>query len=77
VILERLAADDRARAERFGRPLVGDEPDGPWCLGPPAGGRALASVEAPDLVLPGLDGTPFALRSLRGTKVLLVAWASW
>ena len=77
MILDRLSADDRARAARVGRPLVGDEPDGPWCLGPAAGGRALIGVDAPDLVLPGLDGVPFALRSLRGTKVLLVAWASW
>ena len=42
-----------------------------------AGGRALASVDAPDLVLPDLQGRPFRLRSLRGSKVLLVAWASW
>jgi hypothetical protein len=24
-----------------------------------------------------LEGNPFALRELRGQKVLLVAWASW
>jgi hypothetical protein len=27
--------------------------------------------------LPDIDGQPFSLESLRGQKVLLVAWASW
>jgi hypothetical protein len=35
------------------------------------------TAEAPDLVLPDRDGNPFALSSLRGHKVALVAWASW
>ena len=69
--------DARLLSERLGMPLVHDEPSGLWCLGPEAGGRALASVDAPDLVLPDLQGRPFRLRSLRGSKVLLVAWASW
>ncbi|MDP8922003.1 MAG: hypothetical protein M3O34_03905 [Chloroflexota bacterium] len=64
-------------ADRLGMPLVRDEPSGLWCLGPEAGGRALTSARAPELVLPDLAGTPFNLASLRGTKVLLVAWASW
>jgi len=64
-------------AERLGMPLIHDEASGLSCLGPEAGGRALTSVEAPDLTLPDLDGTEFHLRSLRGQKVLLVAWASW
>lgn len=69
--------DARVLAERLGMPLVHDEPSGLWCLGPEAGGRALTSVEAPDLVLPDLHGQAFHLRSLIGRKVLLVAWASW
>lgn len=69
--------DARLLADRIGMPLVHDEPSGLWCLGPEAGGRALASARAPELVLPDLDGTPFSLATLRGTKVLLVAWASW
>lgn len=68
-------------AERLGMPVVGDEERGLWALGPSvgvAGGRALATAELPDVVLPSVvTGEPFALRSLRGQKVLLVAWASW
>jgi hypothetical protein len=69
--------DVPALAERLGMPLLHDAAHDVWCLGPEAGGHALTSAEAPDLVLPDLDGRPFALRSLRGQKVLLVAWASW
>ena len=69
--------DARLLAERLGMPLVRDEPSGLWCLGPEAGGRALSDVQAPDLVLPDVHGREFRLRSLWGSKVLLVAWASW
>ena len=69
--------DARLLSERLGMPLVHDEPSGLWCLGPEAGGRALSDVQAPDLVLPDIHGREFHLRSLRGSKVLLVAWASW
>ena len=64
-------------AERLGMPLLHDEKHDLWCLGPESGGHALTSASAPDLVLPDLSGAPFALRSLRGQKVLLLAWASW
>lgn len=67
----------RDLAERLGMPLLHDPAHGVWCLGPEAGGHALTSAQAPDLELPDLDGQPFALRSLRGQKVLLLAWASW
>jgi hypothetical protein len=69
--------DARMLADRLGMPLVHDEAVGLWCLGPEAGGRAITDTRAPELVLPDLDGTPFDLATLRGTKVLLVAWASW
>lgn len=69
--------DVRRLAEWLGMPLVHDEAHGVWCLGPEAGGRALADVQAPELVLPDLSGQAYRLSSLRGTKVLLVAWASW
>jgi hypothetical protein len=58
-------------------PLVHDDDTGVWCLGPEALGRALTTAQAPDLILPDYRGNPFALSSLRGQKVLLVAWASW
>ncbi len=69
--------DARVLADRLRMPLVHDDASGMWCLGPEGGGRALTSATAPELVLPDLAGTPFSLASLRGTKVLLVAWASW
>ncbi len=64
-------------AKRLGMALVEDERHGLWALGPPSGGRALAGAELPDIVLPDRDGRPLALRSLRGTKVFMIAWASW
>ncbi|GAC1533842.1 MAG: hypothetical protein NVS3B12_13800 [Acidimicrobiales bacterium] len=70
--------DARVLAERLGMPLVHEEEQGLWALGPETvGGRALTAAEAPDLELPDLDGNPFKVRSLHGRKVLLVAWASW
>jgi hypothetical protein len=64
-------------SERLAMALVHDDEHGLWALGPEAGGRALGSAELPDIVLPDRHGCPFSLRSLRGTKVILVAWASW
>jgi hypothetical protein len=69
--------DARAVAAALGMPLVADAAAELWALGPPSGGRALVSATAPDLELPDLDGRPFRLSSLRGWKVLLVAWAPW
>jgi hypothetical protein len=31
----------------------------------------------PEVTLPDRHGNPFSLSSLLGTKVLLLAWASW
>jgi hypothetical protein len=76
-------ADGRLRAEvvgdRLGMPLVADKAHKVWALGPATKGtgRTLTTAMAPDLVLPDADGNPFHLSSLRGQKVLLVAWASW
>jgi hypothetical protein len=68
--------DVAAVAARLGMPVVSG--DGVHAVGPATvGGRALASAAAPDLTLPDLDGRPFSLSSLRGQKVLLVAWAPW
>jgi hypothetical protein len=64
-------------SERLGMPLLREEAAGLWCLGPEATGRVLQTAEAPDLRLPDWRGEPFELSSLRGQRVLLLAWASW
>jgi hypothetical protein len=69
--------DTHLFAESLSMPLIHDAKHGLFCLGPESGGRALASAVAPDLELPDLSGDLFNLASLRGQKVLLVAWASW
>ena len=69
--------DARVFAERLQMPLIHDVANELWCLGPETGGRALAGAVAPQLILPDVDGCEWHLSSLRGSKVLLVAWASW
>jgi hypothetical protein len=69
--------DARVLSERLGMALVADEGRGLWALGPEAGGHALLDARMPDLELPDRHGRPFSLRSLRGTRVVMVAWASW
>src|SRR5262249_33632176 len=74
-IVSHGTVDVTAFAERMGMALV--EGDGVWALGRESGGSALASAERPEITLPDRTGRPFSLSSLRGTKVLLLAWASW
>jgi hypothetical protein len=72
--------DMAAVADRLGMPVVHDEAEGLWAVGPETGvtGRALTTAHAPELELPDLrTGDPFRLSSLRGQKVILLAWASW
>jgi hypothetical protein len=65
-------------ADRLGMAVVQDEARGVWALGPESlGGRALVTATAPELVLDDLDGHEFRLSSLRGQKVVLVAWAPY
>ena len=65
-------------ARQMGLPLVADPEHGLWALGPESiGGRALTTAEAPELILPDLDGNEFRLSSLRGQKVLVYAWAPY
>ena len=65
-------------AERLGMPLVQDAEAGLWALGPETlSGHALPSAVAPELVLPTVDGEEFHLSSLRGRKVVLLAWAPY
>ena len=70
--------DVAAAAQRLGMPLVTDDATGITAIGPATiGGKALATTAAADPELITRDGTPFHLSSLRGRKVLLVAWASY
>lgn len=66
-------------AERLGMPIVTDDARGLSALGPETTltGRALTTAVAPELVLPDQHGDAFALSSLRGQKVVLLAWSSW
>jgi hypothetical protein len=65
-------------AERLGMPVVHDEAHGVWAVGPATtSGRALSTAVAADPELIDRAGDPFRLSSLRGRKVLLVAWASY
>lgn len=65
-------------AQRLGMAVVADESTGRWALGPESlNGQALVTAEAPDLVLDDIDGNEFRLSSLRGKKVVLVAWAPY
>ena len=70
--------DATALAEKLGMPIAHDEMHGLWALGPPSGNRrVLDSAHMPDLVLPDFEGNAFDVASLRGRKVVLIAWASW
>jgi hypothetical protein len=65
-------------AERLGMALVRDESHQLWALGPESlSAHALVTAQAPELVLDDLDGNQFRLSSLRGQKVVLVAWAPY
>lgn len=64
-------------ADQMGMPLAYDETHDLWALGPRAGGRVLASDAVPPVVLDDFSGAKFDVGTLRGRKVLLLAWASW
>lgn len=67
-----------ATAARLGMAVVHDAEAGLWAIGPETfGGRALVTAQAPELTLNDLDGQPFRLSSLRGQKVVVVAWAPY
>ena len=69
--------DVRELARRLRMEVVHDDQHSLWALGPQSDGHALESAQLPEIVLPDRSGEDFALRSLRGTKVFMVAWASW
>ena len=70
--------DLTSAAERLGMAIVADDTSGRWAIGPESlGDRALATAEAPELVLDDIDGNEFRLSSLRGQKVVIVSWAPY
>jgi len=68
-----------ALADQMGKPWAGDSKHRVWYFGAQAAdrGNALRSLKAPYFELPDLDGKLHRLSDYRGTKVLLLAWASW
>ncbi len=75
--------DAMSLAEQMGLPLVVDEPSGLTAIGPESiGARTLATVDAPELTLPdhrnpAAEPEEFSLSSLRGRKVIMVAWSPY
>lgn len=70
--------DVASMSEQMNMPLVHDPDQDLWSLGPwTGGGRALVSAEAPELVLPDVNGDEFRLSSLLGQKVLILSWAPY
>jgi hypothetical protein len=77
-LLDGDSVDMETLAPMLGMPIVHDEVHDVWAIGPESGGRALSTAVVPPITLPDLrTGEEFALASLRGRKVVLVAWASW
>jgi len=68
--------DLRSVAGKLGMPLLHDAEAGLWAMGP-APGPVLEGAVAPDFTLPDWRGGDFRLASLRGRKVLILAWAPW
>ena len=66
-------------ATALGMPIARDDEHGLAAVGPETAvtGRALTTARAPELELPDVGGNAFRLSSLRGQKVMLLAWASW
>ena len=77
--LRDARVDVAAFWRHLGKPLAHSTDGTAWVLGAGAADRAAAlrSLEAPDFTLPDRDGRPHTLSAHRGTKVLLVSWASW
>jgi hypothetical protein len=67
-----------ALARHLQEPFV-HEQDAFWSFSdaPDEIGNRLRSLEAPDFMLPDLDGKLHSLSDYRGKKVLLMSWASW
>jgi hypothetical protein len=71
--------DVEAFWQKLGGPVIPAEGGAVWSLGTPADehNARLDGLEAPDFMLPDVDGTLRSLSQLRGKKVFLATWASW
>ena len=77
--LDNGIVDVERAAARLGMPIVHDSQRGVWALGAAtATGRALASAVArfPSSLIDAM-GNAFDFASLRGRRIIMVAWASW
>jgi hypothetical protein len=77
--LDSSTVDVVTAAERLGMPIVHDEANGVWALGAAtATGRALSTAVArfPSSLIDAM-GNAFDFASLRGRRIIMVAWASW
>ncbi len=72
------AFDVQFTADRLRMAVVHDADEGLWAIGPESlGDRALVTADAPELVLPDLEGDEFRLATLVGQKVVVVSWAPY
>ena len=77
--LDNGIVDVERAAARLGMPIVANEAHGVWALGAAtATGRALATAVArfPSSLIDAM-GNAFDFASLRGRRIIMVAWASW
>jgi hypothetical protein len=67
-----------AFAQLVGQPVAHDVAVSTWYFGLRSDQRqGLASLQAPDFMLPDMSGKTHSLSDFRGKKILLVTWASW
>jgi peroxiredoxin len=80
---ERMMASGRVNVSalwgKLGWPILHDARTNTWILGEGAElrSRILDSLDAPDFILPDLSGALHRLSDYRGSKIVLVTWASW
>ena len=77
--LDSGRVDLEKAASRLGMPVVHDAANKVWALGPAtATGRTLSTAIArfPSSLIDAM-GNAFDFASLRGRRIIMVAWASW
>ena len=77
--LDNGAVNIETAAARLGMPIVHDTEHGVWSLGAAtATGRTLATAVArfPSSLIDAM-GRGFDFASLRGRRIIMIAWASW